>query len=144
MSNDAWYQRAMARAREAIPTQRPPQQQPTTSTTWNGNVAWTGNANQNVTFYPQPQPQAQPQAPGTGQKLAQASTSQLLQMQSATGQATPGIGAQLNPNNCPNCGQALFYERLEKVRRGPPPAPHCFTCGYNGLFEQGLESSWSG
>jgi hypothetical protein len=83
--------------------------------------------------------------PPTSQKFAQASTSQLLQLQSATGQASPGIGAQLNPNPCPNCGASLFYEQLGKQkRRGPEPAPHCFSCGYNGLFEQGLQSSWGG
>ena len=94
---------------------------------------------------PQPQqyPQ-QPQAPDAMAKQGQASLSNLLQVQQATGQAAPGPGARLNPDPCPGCGANLYYENLTKKRRGPPPAPHCFTCGYNGLFEQGLESSWQG
>ena len=77
--------------------------------------------------------------------MEQASVSDLLNIQQSTGKASPGIGHRLNPDPCPQCGANLFYADLGKVRRGPAPAPHCFTCGYNGgLFEQGLESSWQG
>lgn len=138
MSNDSWYQRAMARARGTEP---PRQQQP---------VTWSNGSNVNTTaaFVTTPNVAMQFQAPSpgpppTGQKQAQASTSQLLRMQAETGSASPGLGHQLNPNACPQCGNSLFYERLTRARRGPEPAPHCFTCGYNGLFEQGLESSWA-
>ena len=68
--------------------------------------------------------------------------SDLLHLQQVTGRATPGKGARLNPDPCPNCGGTLFYDDLGLKRRGPPPAPHCFNCGYNGLFEQGLEGNW--
>ena len=68
---------------------------------------------------------------------------ELLEMQKHGQALTPGKGARLNPDPCPNCGGALFYANLGKSR-GPAPAPHCFTCGYNELFEQGLESSWGG
>jgi hypothetical protein len=78
------------------------------------------------------------------QKMQQASLTELLAVQQQTGRANPGVGGRLNPDPCPNCGANLFYDNLGKNRRGPPPAPHCFTCGYNGLFEQGLESSWQG
>lgn len=56
----------------------------------------------------------------------------------------PGKGGKLNQEPCPNCGGNLFYADLGLKRRGPPPAPHCFTCGYNEMFEQGLESNWQG
>lgn len=46
---------------------------------------------------------------------------------------------------CPNCGSDKFYSRTgAEARRGPAPAPHCFECGYNGLFDQGLASTWQG
>jgi hypothetical protein len=52
-----------------------------------------------------------------------------------------GKGHKLNPEPCPSCGSNQYYENLGP-RRGPQPAPHCYNCGYNGLFEQGLPSSW--
>lgn len=143
--NSAWYQRALARARG----QEAPRPQPQPAQVWNGTVTYPTNTNGNTyyTYAPQTQPQTpvrqEPAPPPTGQKQESVSTTQLLQMQEATGRATPGEGARLNPDPCPNCGAALFFEDLSgKKRRGPPPAPHCFTCGYNGLFEQGQASSW--
>ncbi len=38
--------------------------------------------------------------------------------------------------NCPSCGSNLYFSRAQGIRRGPPPAPQCGECGYNGLFEQ--------
>lgn len=139
MTDQAWYQRAMARARntqEPSPQRPMPSQQP---------VQWSNQSNQ--TFSQTPVSQqfvSTPQGPApTSQKMGQASTTDLLQMQAATGHATPGVAHQLNPNACPSCGANLFYERLTKgPRRGPEPAPHCFSCGYNGLFEQGLAGNW--
>ena len=56
-----------------------------------------------------------------------------------------GKAHQIDAQPCPNCGGNQFYSRTgHGVRRGPPPAPHCYNCGYNGMFEQGLESSWAG
>lgn len=53
-----------------------------------------------------------------------------------------GKAHQIDRDPCPECGSDQYYSRTSGPRRGPPPAPHCFQCGYNGLFEQGLPSSW--
>jgi hypothetical protein len=42
---------------------------------------------------------------------------------------------------CPSCGSNLYYSRSGKSRL-PSPAPHCFSCGYNGLFDQGTPQAW--
>lgn len=136
--SDSWYARALDRARGAAPQQRVLQQPP---------------PQQFVPQYPpqysQPQQYAQqaptrPQAVNTQQKFGEASLSTLFQVQGA-GQGQPGPGARDNPDPCPGCGSPLFIENLPggKKRRGPAPAPHCFSCGWNGLFDQGLESSWA-
>jgi hypothetical protein len=91
---------------------------------------------------PVPPVQQQPQTYDETTKQESASLTMLLDVQRATGVAKPGQGAKLNPDPCPNCGLNLFYADLGKARRGPPPAPHCFNCGFNGLFEQGLQSNW--
>lgn len=46
---------------------------------------------------------------------------------------------------CPQCGSPQFFSRAGHNKRMPPPAPHCYNCGYNdGMFEQGLEGNWVG
>lgn len=137
MTDQAWYQRAMARVQnQGTPSPRSTQQvQPVPQAR---TQPWPGQTQVSQQFVSTPQGPAP-----TSQKMGQASTTDLLQMQAATGQASPGVGHQLNPNACPSCGANLFYERLTKgPRRGPEPAPHCFSCGYNGLFEQGLAGNW--
>ena len=95
--------------------------------------------------YPQQnyvQPQQQNFAPahqGSPETLTE-----LLQLQENGQGLSPGKGARLNPDPCPNCGGQLYYDNFGMKRRGPPPAPHCFNCGYNDLFEQGIESTWQG
>ena len=69
---------------------------------------------------------------------------ELLELQRQGQALKPGKGARLNPDPCPHCGGNLFYADLGMKRRGPRPAPRCFNCGYNELFEQGLESNWQG
>ena len=69
---------------------------------------------------------------------------EFLDMQAHGQGPKQGKGARLNPEPCPGCGGNLFYADLGMKRRGPPPAPRCFTCGYNELFEQGLEANWQG
>ena len=80
----------------------------------------------------------------TQQKYGEAKLSDLLSLQEQ-GKGQPGQGAIENPDPCPGCGSPLFIENLPggKKRRGPAPAPHCFSCGWNGLFDQGLESNWA-
>jgi hypothetical protein len=50
---------------------------------------------------------------------------------------------------CPSCGSATGYTAYSGMGagaarvNGQQPRPHCFECGYNGSFAQGLESNWS-
>lgn len=48
---------------------------------------------------------------------------------------------------CPECGSAHVFARTAKggntMINGKPPAPRCFECGWNGLYDQGLQSSWA-
>ena len=55
-----------------------------------------------------------------------------------------GKAHRIDNEPCPECGSDKYYSRTEGARRGPPPAPHCFACGYNGLFTQGLQTTWQG
>lgn len=123
----SWYARKMAQMRG--------QQQP-----------FQGRAP--VPTYQQPQPRYQQnqQRSAEVQQLASPpeTLSELLVLQSNGQALKPGKGARLNPDPCPNCGGSLYYGDFGVKRRGPQPAPHCFTCGYNDLFEQGLQSSWEG
>jgi hypothetical protein len=122
----SWYQRKLAQARGVAP-------QP-----------FQGRAP--VAPYQQPQPRYQqqyepaPQAPAAPPETF----TEYLDLQKHGQALSPGKGGKLNPEPCPNCGGNLFYADLGLKRRGPPPAPHCFTCGYNEMFEQGLESNWQG
>ena len=54
-----------------------------------------------------------------------------------------GGKGQKEQEPCPNCGNTL-WSRQAGPSRMPPPAPLCYHCGYNGLFEQGLQSNWGG
>jgi hypothetical protein len=94
---------------------------------------------------PQPQQDYTPPPPNdydSTTKQGQASLSDLLALQSQTGRAKGGIAHRTNPNPCPSCGSKTSYVENWGARRGPQPAPHCLECGYNGLFEQGLQSAW--
>ena len=54
-----------------------------------------------------------------------------------------GKAHKIDAEPCPQCGSVRYYSRTgEGARRGPPPAPHCFDCGFNGLFDQGMASTW--
>jgi predicted RNA-binding Zn-ribbon protein involved in translation (DUF1610 family) len=56
-----------------------------------------------------------------------------------------GVAHRTDRMPCPNCGSNQFFSRATTNKRMPPPAPHCYNCGYNdGMFEQGLEASWAG
>lgn len=50
---------------------------------------------------------------------------------------------------CPNCGTTTGYTAysgnggLSAGVGGNRPRPHCFECGYNGVFVQGDEANWT-
>jgi len=50
---------------------------------------------------------------------------------------------------CPDCGSTTGYTaysgRSAGAARvnGQQPRPHCFECGYNGSFSQGMETNWA-
>ena len=50
---------------------------------------------------------------------------------------------------CPACGSATGYTAYSGMGaagarvNGQQPRPHCFECGYNGSYSQGMESNWS-
>lgn len=84
----------------------------------------------NVYVQPQPQP--------TQEKVT------IENLWGAMQQWRGGKAHKVDPYPCPECGSANFSSRSEGAMRGPPPAPHCFNCGYNGMFTQGLATSWGG
>ena len=118
-----WYARRVARARteSAAPRHSGPQAQP-----------YPQQYNQPPPGYnPQPAPQS---VKVTIDNLWGA-------MQGWRG----GPAHRTDPHPCPQCGGNQYFSRTgAEVRRGPPPAPHCFDCGFNGMFQQGLASSWNG
>ena len=126
--NASWYARKLAQMRG----QHPP--------------AFQGRAP--IPAYQQPQPgyQQNPRLPQpqTTPATPPETLSELLDLQQHGQALRPGRGARLNQDPCPNCGGNLYYADLGLKRRGPPPAPHCFNCGYNELFEQGQQSTWEG
>jgi hypothetical protein len=140
MSDTAsWYQRKLAQMRGQQQAPQPYQQRIA------GYAPQPGPPQVQAVQTPVQQvrpPVQQPSNYDETAKQGEASMTMLLDVQRATGIAKPGMGEKLNPDPCPNCGRNLFYADLGKARRGPPPAPHCFNCGFNGLFEQGLQSSW--
>lgn len=82
--------------------------------------------------YQQQQPQQQQQIQVTGENLFEAA--KMWQGGEATRTET---------QPCPQCGSPHFFSRSQGIHRGPPPAPMCDSCGFNGLFTQGDPSSWN-
>jgi hypothetical protein len=84
-------------------------------------------------------PQAQPPQP----QPQQAPPVNIENLWGAMQQWRGGKAHRIDAEPCPECGSPRYYSRTgEGTRRGPPPAPHCFDCGFNGMFEQGMASSW--
>lgn len=47
-------------------------------------------------------------------------------------------------NSCPSCGSGLVFSRGKGSGvMGKQPAPRCFECGWNGLYDQGDQSNWA-
>lgn len=49
--------------------------------------------------------------------------------------------------SCPECGSQNIFVRTAKSGNtmvgGKSPAPRCFECGWNGMYDQGSQSSWA-
>lgn len=46
--------------------------------------------------------------------------------------------------SCPACGSHLVFSRSKNsMVGGKAPAPRCFECGWNGLYDQGEQSNWA-
>lgn len=127
MSND-WYARRLGQ-------QAPQQQQP------QARQGWTPPPPQYAPqqfVQPQPTPgqhQMPPQTPPPGSVNHQ----NFMQMASLW---RGGPAMKSDPGGCPECGSPRYYSRAKTVSRGPAPAPHCFDCGFNGLFDQGDPATW--
>lgn len=48
---------------------------------------------------------------------------------------------------CPECGSANVFSRVGKgsntMVNGAHPAPRCFNCGWNGMYSQATEATWT-
>lgn len=53
-----------------------------------------------------------------------------------------GEAARKETHSCPECGSSLVFSRSKGGVNGMPPAPRCYTCGWNGKYSQGDQSSW--
>lgn len=53
-----------------------------------------------------------------------------------------GEGMKTERNPCPKCGSDHYFSRSNGDPRGPSPAPMCYACGYNGMFQQGDPAVW--
>jgi hypothetical protein len=47
---------------------------------------------------------------------------------------------------CPECGSGNVFIRTSKASsntvQGNAPAPRCFECGWNGMYDQASQASW--
>jgi predicted RNA-binding Zn-ribbon protein involved in translation (DUF1610 family) len=54
-----------------------------------------------------------------------------------------GGEAARNAMNCPDCGSGNVFNRSKgNTLNGASPAPRCYECGWNGLYDQGQQGSW--
>lgn len=48
---------------------------------------------------------------------------------------------------CPDCGSKNVFSRTGRgansMVNGAQPAPRCFECGWNGLYDQASQASWN-
>ena len=56
---------------------------------------------------------------------------------------TKGGEAARNAMTCPSCGSGNVFNRARgNTLGGASPAPRCYECGWNGLYDQGQQGSW--
>jgi hypothetical protein len=94
--------------------------------------------------YQQPPPQqplyAQPQQQPFDPSQIRVTTENLFQ---AAAHWKGGQAHRIDTQPCPQCGGNQYFSRASGLSRMPPPAPHCYNCGYNGgLFDQGTPEAW--
>ena len=103
---------------------------------------------QPVQYPPQPQPYQDP-GPIDGskisyQQLAREHDGEKISKYWRGGEAMKTEGHL----GCPQCGSSTSYTQysgnagLAAGIAGNRPRPHCFECGYNGLFVQGEQANW--
>lgn len=127
MSNDGWWDRQLGR--QAPPQQR---QEQLPMPMWSP-------PNPNVPMHPQHQ-QPYPQGPPTPH-----GEPQFQSLSEALNAGYAGKGAEAarkELHSCPECGSNNYFSRSTGASRLPPPAPTCYECGYNGMFQQGDPAVW--
>jgi hypothetical protein len=93
--------------------------------------------------HPQPQQQRPlPQVQQMPQQQQEMPPVTMENLYAAAGYWQGGQAHKVDREPCPECGSPQYYSRAGGARRGPPPAPHCYNCGYNGMFQQGEPSTW--
>ena len=110
---------------------------------------------QPVAYPPQGYPQAPPGYPPAPQQgYPPQGYPQQQQIDTSQIQVTPenlaeltklwqgGEATKTETTPCPKCGSPHYFSRSNRVSRLPAPAPTCYTCGYNGLFEQADAATW--
>lgn len=134
MSTPDWYRTKLAQMRGQTPAPRPTYQDH-----YHGSFPVPGGPGSPTQGVPPQRPQ-QPQDFNPNQALPPGSIG-IHDFPNVMKFWRGGKARKLNPEPCPECGSSNFVENYG-ARRGPQPAPHCWNCGYNGLFEQGLPSTW--
>lgn len=136
MSNSSWWANKLGHQQPpprgiTLPATPPPQQQVATP-------------------QPAPQPAQQPVAPAKDVLDPSRDPNAEVPMGEAMRLWRGGEAHRTEGNMaCPDCGSTTGYTAYSgrgasgSRVNGQQPRPHCFECGYNGSFSQGLESNWA-
>lgn len=125
---DNWWARKLAQTQGPQPLQQPP------------TMFARGPAP-----YQHPQQQQYVQAPPVApQNFADA----IAAVQRGILPTNGDVATRTETQPCPACGSTHFFSRRNggavTTQRGmATPAPQCYTCGYNGKFEQADPANWS-
>ena len=102
------------------------------------------------THVPTGVPPVAPQAPANPQPSQQPSPdapSQSFSDALRRGVTNGGEAARRDTMSCPACGGNYVFSRTNAMGgtniNGSAPAPRCYTCGWNGKFQQGDQSNWA-
>jgi hypothetical protein len=95
-------------------------------------------------------------APASPQQVARSNGRLLDENRAPTDQISMGEALRLwkggeamrreGNSSCPSCGSNLVFSRVGRggtMVNGSQPAPRCFECGWNGMYDQGEQSSWA-